>query len=412
MIEIEVTDFQSIQHTSVLVDGFTAIVGRSNIGKSAIVRAIQFALTNTTGTDFVRHGAICDRIARGTKKCKCFSRVRIKTSAIEITWEKGDNVNRYIVLQGGSSQVYEGLDRGTPPFLTDTFQPVKVGESKELVQIPDQFEPIFLLNRSGTVVADVLSDVAQLDEINVAMAMAVKDRKDSLATRKVRAQDIEALGKSLEAYAGLDSATKATYGLQVRASSVKDKQDEVAKLDRYITSAKTLGQSVTDLKAATANELPDQDLQGLARSHASVDRFFARLSDIAPKIRGLSGVSDVALPDDAELRDSHRKLSEMGAWLNRLQGLRTSLDGWKEWDSLPVAVDPAPIRAHFHKLSELDTLIAKVLNIEASFRATKKDLEAVLQTEASIVKELGSLGMCPACTQPIDANHTLHLEAS
>src|SRR6478752_168059 len=102
MIEIEVTDFQSIRHTSVAIDRFSAIVGRSNIGKSALVRAVQMALTGAVGTDFVRHGSSCDRAIRGTKKCKCFSRVRIKTFALELTWEKGDAVNRYIVVQGSS----------------------------------------------------------------------------------------------------------------------------------------------------------------------------------------------------------------------------------------------------------------------------------------------------------------------
>jgi predicted ATP-dependent endonuclease of OLD family len=61
MIEIEVNDFQSISHTAVTIDKFSVIVGRSNIGKSALVRAIQCALTGAVGTDFVRHGATCDR---------------------------------------------------------------------------------------------------------------------------------------------------------------------------------------------------------------------------------------------------------------------------------------------------------------------------------------------------------------
>ena len=33
MIEVEVRNFQSIEHISLKVEGFTALVGRSNIGK-------------------------------------------------------------------------------------------------------------------------------------------------------------------------------------------------------------------------------------------------------------------------------------------------------------------------------------------------------------------------------------------
>jgi len=413
MIEIEVSDFQSIRHTDVTIDKFSVIVGRSNIGKSALVRAVQFALTGAVGTDFVRHGAACDRAARGTKKCKCFSRVRVKTSAIEFTWEKGDNVNRYTVIQEGVSQVYEGLDRGTPPFLADTFQPIKVGDSKELAQIPDQFEPIFLLNKSGTVVADVLSDVAQLDEINVAMAMAVKDRKDCGATRKVRTQDIVDLNKSLEKYLGSDTAVAAAAALQVRLEGAKHKQTQADLLDRFVASAKALTLSLTTLNKATAPALPDlEPLKETSGSLTQIGAFCSKVSDLAPQVQSLSGVTSVTLPEDPNLQVGPQKLSKMGVWLNRLQSLKASLDGWETLEKVPEVEDQAPVKAKYLKLVGLNILVSKVVAIEASYSTAKKDLEAVIKLEAEILKELNDLGMCPACSQSIDAEHALHLEAS
>ena len=61
MTEVEVRNFQSVEHAVFRIEGFTALVGRSNIGKSALVRAVKAALTGATGTDFVRHGGLCAR---------------------------------------------------------------------------------------------------------------------------------------------------------------------------------------------------------------------------------------------------------------------------------------------------------------------------------------------------------------
>ena len=45
MLDVEIRNFQSIDHVHLRVEGFTALVGRSNIGKSAVVRAVKAALT-------------------------------------------------------------------------------------------------------------------------------------------------------------------------------------------------------------------------------------------------------------------------------------------------------------------------------------------------------------------------------
>jgi hypothetical protein len=288
-----------------------------------------------------------------------------------------------------------------------------VGDSKELAQIPDQFEPIFLLNKSGTVVADVLSDVAQLDEINVAMAMAVKDRKDYGATRKVRAQDIIDLTKSLEKYLGLDTVVTATTDLQGHLGKVKHGQAQVDLLERFVATAKSLTLSLTGLNKALAPGLPDlETLKETSGKHARLDGFCSKVADLAPQVQRLSGITLVTLPEAPQLQGGPQKLSEIGTWLSRLQSLKASLDGWSTLEKVPEVEDQAPVKAKYLKLAGLNIMVSKVTAIETSFNVAKKDLEAVIKLEAEILQELNALGMCPACSQPIDAEHALHLEAS
>mgnify|MGYP001228451488 CR=1 FL=1 len=113
MIEVEVRDFQSIEHATIKIDGFTALVGRSNIGKSAFVRAVQACVTGAPVGAYVRHNALCPRKTRKAKECRCQCSVHIRAEQFDLLWEKGDFINRYTF----NGTVYDKANQGTPDFL-------------------------------------------------------------------------------------------------------------------------------------------------------------------------------------------------------------------------------------------------------------------------------------------------------
>src|SRR5688572_7680246 len=55
-MHLTVTDFQSLGRVEVEVSGLTVLVGPSNRGKSALIRALEAVLFNKPGDAFVRHG--------------------------------------------------------------------------------------------------------------------------------------------------------------------------------------------------------------------------------------------------------------------------------------------------------------------------------------------------------------------
>ena len=59
--KLEIRNFKSHKHTVVEFGDFTAILGATNDGKSAMLAALKWALYNTpSGTGFIRHGmALC-----------------------------------------------------------------------------------------------------------------------------------------------------------------------------------------------------------------------------------------------------------------------------------------------------------------------------------------------------------------
>src|SRR5512137_438933 len=108
MIEVEVRDFQSIERATIRIDGFTTLVGRSNIGKSAFVRAVQAAITGAPVGAYVRHAALCPRKTRKLKECRCQCSVHVKTEGFDMLWEKGDFINRYTF----NGVVYDKVNQG------------------------------------------------------------------------------------------------------------------------------------------------------------------------------------------------------------------------------------------------------------------------------------------------------------
>lgn len=354
MTEVEVRNFQSIEHATIVVEGYTSLVGRSNIGKSAFVRAIKSALTGATGTAFVRHGSTCARRVKDAKSCHCKSSVRIKREGFDLLWEKGDNINSYTF----NGEVYPAGERGTPSFLMGEYAPIKIGDSKQLLQVADQFDPIFLLNQTGGVVADVLSDVAHLDRINIAMRMVEKDRREAVSTRKVRESDITTLTETLQTYKGLDDTVGRVR--EVEAGLIKVEQAE-----------KHLRQ---------------------------VERFLEAGSSRAAEIKHLSGVEDLAEPNTKGLREGSAGFQRLSDWLDRLVDFKGWFARVGSVKDLP-SPDYTPLKAALTTLSEVAGLATKLEVLSQEVSQIEAAHSQILEDAEGIRVEWGSLGVCPTCEQ-------------
>lgn len=451
MIELEIQNFQAIEKVSLQISGFTALVGRSNIGKSAIVRAIRSALTGASGTDFVRHGQQCERLLKGVKKCKCKASVRIKTEALHLLWEKGDNDNQYTVWKDGEKHVYNSVGSGTPDFLLPEFGMVEVGGSKQLLQVADQFEPIFLLNQTGPATADVLSDVTKLDAINIASSLAEKDRREAASTRKVREKDVAALAQQLEAYASVDAVAARVRDVEGAFSKTSSMQVALDRISRFLVTLADIARALQSLKTALAPALPN--LEGLAAMSASftlLAALFEQVAERAPVVRRLSGVAAIALPDVDRLRKKSELLDSLTAWhaqyeslsnavlkhsgvdqvalsdsegltrkaveFNRLTAWYQRLASIKEGLVSHQAVDGVrdvelPNLKVLDRLTTLETLTLRQSKLQEALPELEQALSEADRAEAEVLAAFEALGVCPTCSQDIAPGH-LHKRAS
>lgn len=443
MIEVEVENFQSIVKTSLQIDGYTVILGRSNIGKSALVRAIQCALTGALGTDFVRHGAKCERRLRKSKKCRCQTTVTIKGDGLKVIWEKGDDINQYRITRGdGVEQVYNALDRGDPEFLKPEFQQVQIGDSKELLQVSEQFKPIFLLNKTGGVIADVLSDVAKLDDINEAVRLVNKDRKDAVSTRTVREEDTKSLRKELASFVEVPGLLNRSQVLEDRVVKAKKLEASVKELDRFLGALREIKVSTERLVLATKPALPDwAGLSKKASGYLKLVRFTSDHQTKAEAVDRLSAIETIEVPDYVKLRvkakalknltdlalkkESVDRLTRVEAihlspqlavtkkfeevrrlsdWVRRVLLVKTLMAKHQVLDGIPDA-DFGKVKRTVEVYRQLSSFDKRYDQLVKEVDALSVRANAAAQVEQSVLQEYADLGVCPTCTQTISPNH-------
>lgn len=397
MVEIEVRNFQSVEHATLKVEGFTALVGRSNIGKTALVRAVKAALTGAPVASFVRHGKACLRKTKKAKTCKCFTSVHLKSEGFDLLWEKGDAINRYTF----NGQIYDKAEKGTPEFLSPAFLPIKVGDQQTLLQISDQFSAIFLLNQTGGTVADVLSDVAQLDRINTAARLCERDRKEAVSTRKVREKDVADLEGKLASFDGLDQAAAQAKAVEAKLAEVEQKQKEVERINRFLSLGVALAQRVKVLEVGVATPVPDD---APVRRHqfqlTRLETWVQSLTQAMNAVQRLSPVEAVSLPGKAPLAAKAAVFDRLNQWHGRLVGFRDFFNSMKPVETLPALVAPG-FREKQAQMDRLTGLAYRLAALEAAVSRLETQYKAAEVEAEEAHAEVEALGVCPLCVRPL-----------
>ena len=411
MITVKIKNFQAIKSTVLKIEGFTALVGRSNIGKSSTVRALRCALTGAEGTDFVRHDLQCSRVVKKTKKCQCKASVDIDFGdGRRLKWEKGDNINQYTLWEDGQKSVHNRVGKGAelPGFLASEFKPLAIGTSKQLLQVSDQFHPIFLLDVSGTSVADVLSDVAQLDDLNEAMRLALKDRKAAVSTRKVRDQDVQDLNTSLGKYKGLDLDIRKVSSLGTSYEWLEGKNKTLETVTHFIRSVRETGSAVKKLAKVAAVEVPTPSkLVKKFKALVYVVRSLSEWRELARVIKKYLGVEKVPVPE-VDFGERLPDLIRVATWDRDVERVQNSISAYEYLTDLEMPEgDPDALVSELKRLKTLAGYLSDHEGLSGQVQELSEGLEEATKQLSEIQQSFEELGVCPECNQAFSPDKVL-----
>lgn len=148
-----IEDFQSHRLTELdLVEGFNVIVGPSDQGKTAILRAIRWVLYNDPrGSDFIRVGSTKAKVSL------------IMNDGTIVSRERSSSRNRYsIAVPGEEEQIYEGFGHNVPDAVKEAtgIQLLKIDEDHQVaIHLGMQLDPAFLLDSNGAIKAKAIGRV-------------------------------------------------------------------------------------------------------------------------------------------------------------------------------------------------------------------------------------------------------------
>lgn len=170
--KIELHNFQSHEYTEMEFDrGLNVILGNSDVGKTAILRAIKWALYNEPKGDyFIRQGE--------------------KEVSVKVTFSNGVVVERaktpsknsyFLVDSSGNEMRFEGFGIDVPKEITDATNMYKVpldnSNNKTILNIAEQLDGPFLLNEQVSLRASAIGRLIGVNYVDDALRNVVRDNK-------------------------------------------------------------------------------------------------------------------------------------------------------------------------------------------------------------------------------------------
>ena len=238
-MRVTVENFQSLAKAQIDVEGLTAVVGPSDRGKSALVRAIDGCLFNKGGEQFVREGASFTQVALDWPYGN--------DQRHEVVWTKGGGKNNYQI----DGELFDKVGAKVPDALQALgFKAVLIGgrlkeeggiEGGEWVrpQIAGQFDGIFLLDRPGTFLSEVIVRLSRLSVLQRASRQCVLDLKQTKSQLTVRQGDLTKATTEAEALAKAPQLRMRLNLLLQEERHLGEVADNVSKI-RYLVGARQI----------------------------------------------------------------------------------------------------------------------------------------------------------------------------
>lgn len=276
-MKVTIVNFQSLANVTLDVEGLTVLIGGSNLGKSAFIRAVEGALYNRGGESFVRKGA--------SRTGVTLEGLPTSSSGFHnIIWEKGSSGLNQFVVDG---ELYDKVGLNAPQHLPLWgYKDLLIDKEYIRPQVSSQFEGFFLLGRPGSFISDVLTRASRLSVLTTANDRCSVDlrknkslqgvRREDLAKSKKRLTDMEPillmsarvneLGPKISAARELNVSIQEKRSLFTRLQSLTPVLE--LKLPERVQTPTTLGEKEAEIRSLLTNRkklsnlpsIPDQPI--------------------------------------------------------------------------------------------------------------------------------------------------------
>jgi len=184
--QLVLRDFQAHAHRKVSFGpGITTIMGPTDTGKSAILRALRWVCLNDfAGDDFVRQGA--------------------KRAEVKLTGVHGDKTFEITRAKGISTNVYYLDEREFRAFGNGVPQDIEKLLALSPLNFQDQHDPPFWFNETAGEVSRRLNAIVDLSLMDEALGYVGGQIRRAQEERAWQEEKVQSVKRSLETFADLD----------------------------------------------------------------------------------------------------------------------------------------------------------------------------------------------------------------
>lgn len=370
MTKIEIKNVQSITHEEIEVNGFTVLTGVSNYGKSALLRGINAAIKNAP------LGAL---LQKGKKECK----VKISNNDFSFEWVKGKK-GKYIV----GDKIYENLGREVPKEITEKgFRSVKCGSTDLDVIYGSQFDPIFLLNKQGSDIANLITSVTKIDAINKASIDCARDLKKAKSDCKKEEQFLKTTKAKLGLFDPLGTLDIQIKELDSEQEAIEGDERTIQKLSDYSEKLEDYSEKLTHFKEVAIPKISDEEIVKIAQ----LGLWETNLNTLINKYKHFK---EITVPEIESVNID--ELEQLTVWGNKLEKLINRFDNFNTID-IPVCNETTVELERVTELyNSLLTPALKFKEISAEEAKLAVDISKMVTEKERLEKELK---LCPLCSK-------------
>lgn len=224
---IILNNFQSHKHTVLdFNEGLNVVIGPSDTGKSAIIRAIKWVLYNEPSGDyFIRQGE------------NEVSVTLIFSDNTKIKRYRSKSKNQYILYDNLGEEIkYEGFGLGVPEEIIEKIGIEKIyldSEESNLINLGEQLEGPFLLSEKTSTRASAIGRLIGVNIIDDALKETLRDLRNSSIQKKNKDSHISSLKEELESFEYLKGLNLKLTQLEEIKRKIKiknEKKDSLIKL--------------------------------------------------------------------------------------------------------------------------------------------------------------------------------------
>ena len=348
--KITIENFQSHKKSELdFVPGINVISGQSDNGKSAIIRAIKWAMTNRPTGDFM-----CSHWSRDDSKKP--TSVTLELDNCTVTRIKNKTKNTYVL----DEQEFTAFGSEVPDVINKAL-------NVESFNLQNQLDSPFLLSSSSGEVASYLNKIADLDIIDTSLSNIQKWTKEALQKEEHIKTNIKDLRTKINNYSFLDD------------------------LEKDLKIVSSLAHTLND------NERTIRTLQLVVNENAEITSKLSSILKIVKLKKEVTYLSEIC---DTFINQGETVL-QLKLLVNRCEQLQKNIIQNTKITKLKKELNE--LNELMQKLNEQGKQIQQITNIFVEYEDGKRNREEGIAKYKKLVAKYCSImpSTCPLCNQEI-----------